>query len=421
MRAAPPTGVVTSHYHAAVASIILGVTNARAKFAPFRVKPLDRLNHTYVIGETGVGKTTFLQSLIRQDVQNGVGCAFIDPHGDALKSLLDSMPPAQRASLIVVDISAESFSLGYNPLTRVSLVYRPLVASGLISVMKKMWSDAWGVRMEHILRNTLLALLDQPTAEMPDVLRMLGDKHFRIQAIRHIKNEQVREFWTKEFPAYPARFVADVIAPIQNKVGAFLADPRLRRFVCPSDRGLRLRQVIDEGKVLLVNLSKGILGEDSASILGGLLVTSIGLAALSRADVPEGERRPFILYLDEFQNVTTLAMAEMLSELRKYGVGLVMAHQYLAQLDPAIRHAVLGNVGTVICFRVGPEDAHVMARQFEPLFEPIDLMNLPNRRFYLRLMIDGAPSRPFSATTVTPDEALRLQAASRARPGRRAA
>lgn len=388
---------------------ILACTNARARHIPFSIKQGDRFSHLYIIGETGVGKTTFLEGMIRQDIAAGVGCAFIDPHGDITKHLISSSRPRVRSAFAYVDLGDSASYLGYNPLTRISSPYRPLVASGLISVMKKMWSDAWGVRMEHILRNTFLALLDQPKADMHDILAMLSDKRFRATAIRNIENAQVREFWTKEFPGYPARFVADSIAPIQNKVGAFLADPRLRRFVCPEGRGLRLREIMDEGRVLLVNLSKGILGEDSASTLGGLLVTSIGLAALSRADIPEHKRRPFFLYLDEFQNVTTLAMAEMLSELRKYGVGLVMAHQYLAQLDPAIRHAVLGNAGTIVCFRVGPEDAHALARQFEPVFAPIDLMNLPNRHIYLRLMIDGAPSKPFSAITITPEEAIDLQ------------
>ncbi|NOT54808.1 MAG: type IV secretion system DNA-binding domain-containing protein [Deltaproteobacteria bacterium] len=370
----------------------------------------DRLTHAYVIGETGVGKTTLLEVLSLQDIAARRGCMFIDPHGDTVRSLATHTSGDRFRNVILIDLADPSTAHGYNPLTRVSARYRPLVASGLMAVMKKMWSDAWGVRMEHILRNTLLALLDQPEAQLPDVLHMLGDKRFRYAAIKNIENEQVREFWTKEFPAYQTRFVADAIQPIQNKVGAFLADPRLRRFVCPEGRGLRFREIMDEGRVVLVNLSKGVLGEDSASTLGGLLVTAIGLAALSRADVPEIERRPFFLYLDEFQNVTTLAMAEMLSELRKYGVGLVMAHQYLAQLEPDIRHAVLGNAGTIISFRVGAEDAHVMARQFEPAFEPIDLMNLPNRHFYLRLMIDGAPSTPFSAVTLSPEEALAAQA-----------
>lgn len=378
----------------------LGRTNARAKLRPFGIKQADRLSHVYVIGETGVGKSTLLQQLISQDIRSGIGCAFVDPHGDLITQVLDAVPPHERHRVQYIDISDTGASLGYNPLTRVSAEYRPLVASGLISVMQKMWPDAWGVRMEHILRNTLLALLDQPRALMPDILRMLDDKTFRARAIRNIENEQVREFWTKEFPSLPARSAADAIAPIQNKIGAFLSDPRLRRFVCTEGRGLRMRELMDEGRVLLVNLAKGRLGEGSASVLGAMLVTSIGLAALTRVDLDPPKRRPFFLYLDEFQNVTTLAMAEMLSEVRKYGVGLVMAHQYLAQLDPRIRAAVLGNAGTLLCFRVGAEDAQMLARQFEPVFTPIDLINLPNRNYYARVMVDGAPSLPFSATTL---------------------
>lgn len=369
----------------------------------------DRLTHTYAIGETGVGKTTFLEGLILQDIAAGRGAMFLDPHGDAARSIARRIPVGREAHVLYIDLADPTLALGYNPLTRVSAPYRPLVASGLMAVMKKMWSDAWGVRMEHILRNTLLALLDQPEAQLPDVLHMLGDKRFRSAAIGHIENAQVRAFWTKEFPAYQPRFIADAIQPIQNKVGAFLADPRLRRFVCPEGRGLRFREIMDEGRTVLVNLSKGVLGEDSAATLGAMLVTAVGLAGLSRADTSMANRRPFFLYLDEFQNVTTLAMVEMLSELRKYGVGLIMAHQYLAQLDPEIRHAVLGNAGTILSFRVGAEDAPVMARQFAPAFLPIDLMNLPNRHFYIRLMIDGAPSKAFSAVTLAPEEALRLQ------------
>lgn len=220
----------------------LAVTNSRAVHRPFGIKAVDRLNHAYVIGETGVGKTTFLEGMVRQDIARGVGCAFVDPHGDISRRLLASLPPG-RDAILYVDLANPALSLGYNPLTRVSSPYRPLVASGLISVMKKMWLDAWGVRMEHILRNTLLALLDQPKAEMPDVLRMLGDKHFRAAAILNIENDQVRTFWTKEFPGYQPRFIADAIQPIQNKVGAFLTDPRLRRFVCPEGRGLRFREI----------------------------------------------------------------------------------------------------------------------------------------------------------------------------------
>lgn len=377
----------------------IGETNARTA-KRFGIRAADRLYHTYVLGQTGVGKTTLLQNILAQDIGTGRGCALIDPHGDLAAGVLANAPDAHRIAITYLDIADPDFPVGYNPLMRVSEGRRPLVASGLMSVMAKLWSDAWGPRMEHILRNTLLALLDQPRAELPDVLSMLGDKQFRARAMRNIENEQVRTFWEKEFSGYSERYLNEAIAPIQNKIGAFLADPRLRRFVSPKDGGMRLRKIMDEGGVLLVNLSKGRVGEDSASLLGSLIVTAIGLAALSRAGMPEAARRPFFVVVDEFQNVTTLAFAEMLSELRKFGVGFVLAHQYLAQLDPAIRAAVLGNVGTVISFRVGPEDAQTLARQFAPRFSPLDLINLPNYHIYLRLMIDGAPSQPFSAVTL---------------------
>ena len=221
--------------------------------------------------------------------------------------------------------------------------------------------------------------------------------------LSNVANEQVRQFWQLEYERYSPRYRADAIAPILNKTGAFLADPKLNRIFNRTDGRLCLRSIMDEGKVLLINLAKGKIGEDSAALLGGLLVTSLGLAAYSRADIPENERRPFFIYVDEFQNFTTLAIANMLSELRKFGVGMVLAHQYLHQLEPDIRHAVLGNAGTLVSFRIGPEDAHFIAREFEPYFDHLDLMNLPNHDIYLKLMIDGTPSRPFSATTLRPN------------------
>ena len=256
--------------------------------------------------------------------------------------------------------------------------------------------------MEHILRNAILALLDQPHAAMPDILSMLVSKEFRWRVLANVQNEQVKQFWRREFPKYSFRYMADGIAPIQNKVGAFLADPKLRRILTREDGNLRLRTIMDKGQVLLVNLSQGKIGADSASLLGGLLVTSLGSAAFSRAYVEEESRRPFFVYVDEFQNFTTLALCNMLSELRKFGVGMVLAHQYLDQLDPAILHAVLGNAGTLISFRLGAYDAQLIAHEFEPVFDRHDLVNLPNHDVYLKLMIDGAPSQPFSATTLLP-------------------
>jgi hypothetical protein len=386
----------------ASASTRFARTNARVPYRAFGIKRADRFSHVYVIGKTGTGKTTLLETLLRGDLATGEGCALIDPHGDFVERVAATVPPARKANVIYVDVSNPAQPYGYNPVARVSADRRALVCSGLMEVFKKMWADAWGVRMEHILRNALLALLDQQSATLGDVPRLLNDKDFRKQVVSRVTNSQVRQFWQTEYERYSPRYRADAIAPILNKTGAFLADPKLNRIFNRPDGQLRLRSVMDEGKVLLVNLAKGKIGEDSAALLGGLLVTSLGLAAYSRANMPEKARRPFFVFIDEFQNFTTLAIANMLSELRKFGVGMVLAHQYLHQLAPDIRHAVLGNVGTIISFRLGPEDAAFIAREFEPYFDHLDLLNLPNRDVCIKLMVDGAPLRPFSATTLPP-------------------
>ena len=377
-------------------------TNARHPYRTFGIKNYDRLSHTYIIGKTGAGKTTLLETMISQDIENGYGCALIDPHGDFVERIAANIPSHRQKDLIYLDVSDPDQPYGYNPLANVSPGNRPLVASGIMEVFKKMWGEAaWGVRMEHILRNALLALLDQPSAILPDIIRLITFKNYRLQVIRNIENKQVAKFWEFEFPKYSWKYQTDGIAPIQNKVGAFLADPRLYRILTRKDGGLRLRSIMDEGKILLVNLSKGKIGEDSSSLLGGLLVTSLGLAAFSRANIQEVTRHPYYIYIDEFQNFTTLALANMLSELRKFGVGMVLAHQYLHQLETDIRHAVLGNAGTLISFRLGAQDAGFIAHEFEPVFDRTDLLNLPNYNVYLKLMIDGTPTIPFSATTLT--------------------
>jgi type IV secretory pathway TraG/TraD family ATPase VirD4 len=260
----------------------------------------------------------------------------------------------------------------------------------------------WGVRMEHILRNVLMALLEQPDATLHEVLRIFSDKEFRRSVGKSLRNETVRTFLLHEFDQFSVGYRADGTAPIQNKVGAFLADPLLNRILTAPEKDLRIRQIMDKGQVLLVNLAKGRIGEDSSSLLGALLVTAIGLAAYSRADMPEAQRRDFFVYIDEFQSFTTLALAGMLSELRKYRVGFTIAHQYMHQLEPDIRHAVFGNVGSVISFRVGAEDAPYLVREFHEKFSQADFLRLPNHRIYLKLMIDGTPSAPFSAITFAP-------------------
>src|SRR5438874_4969363 len=382
--------------------IYVGRVDFRNDNRLFGIKHEDRFSHVYVIGKTGTGKSTLLEKMALQDLERGNGFALIDPHGDLVARIAARIPESQRNRVIYLNATDPSQPYGYNPLRHVSEDRIALAASGMMDVFKKMWPDAWGVRMEHILRNVLMALLEQPDATLHDVLRIFSDNEFRKGVAKSLRNDTVRTFLLKEFERFSFGYRADGTAPIQNKVGAFLADPLLDRILTAPKKDLHIRRIMDQGQVLLVNLAKGHIGEDSSSLLGGLLVTTIGLAAFSRADTPPAERRDFFVYIDEFQSFTTLALANMLSELRKYRVGFTVAHQYLAQLTPDVRHAVLGNTGSIISFRVGAEDAPYLVREFHERFGEIDLLQLPNYRIYLKLMIDGTPSAPFSAVTLAP-------------------
>jgi hypothetical protein len=303
---------------------------------------------------------------------------------------------AWRRPYIYMDAALPNQPYGYNPLRRVKEEKIPLAVSGLMDAMKKLWDDAWGVRMEHVLRNSLYALIERDGSTLPDMLRLYTDKAFRQNVVRGIHNETVRRYWKCEFEKYLDRQRAEAVAPIQNKLGALLTDPRLHRALVNPEKPISFRSLMDNGGILIVNLAKGRLGEDSANILGSMMVATLGLAALSRAELPPEQRRPYFLYVDEFQTFTTLAFANMMPELRKYGVGIMLAHQYLHQLDNEVRHSVLGNAGTLISFRVGPEDATVIAQEMQPVFGALDLLNLPNHHFYIKLMIEGAPAGPFS-------------------------
>lgn len=378
---------------------LLGRTNARSPHRLFGIRQRDRLHHIYVIGKTGTGKSTLLEALARQDLEQGRGFALIDPHGDLAKRLASygkSLCPERLHYLDAPDLNQP---FGYNPLRGVIKDRAPLAASGLLEAFQMLWPDAWGVRMEHLLRNALHALIEAGGASLADIPRILVEEPFRLQVLRRVTNEQVLRFWSTEFPATTKSFRQDAMAPVLNKVGALLTDPRLYRLFVNPPVDLHFREIMDKGEVLIANLSKGEIGSDSTRLLGALLVTTLSLAAMSRASALESARRPFYVYVDEFQDFTTLSVASMASELRKFGIGLTFAHQHLDQLKPDIRSAVLGNAGTMITFRLGAHDAQLVAPEFAPVFGRQDLTNLPNYNVYLKLMIDGEPSVPFSATT----------------------
>lgn len=373
---------------------LIGAAFRRSRRFPVGIAQADRLLHLYVIGQTGTGKSTLLGNLVRQDSRAGQGLCLIDPHGD----LAGSLAPLLGNDAIYWDVSDQASPLGYNPLTRTSEALRPLIASGLIDALKKQWAEAWGVRMEHLLRYAMLALLEQPRADLRDIMRLFIDRTFRRDVIAKVSDPQVRAFWTAEFPAMNYTTAIDGVAPIANKLGAFLAHPVIRRAVCEPTTPIRFRRIMDDGQVLVINLAKGRIGPDMANVLGGLLTASIMNAALSRHDFPEAERRPFMLYVDEFHSFTTLSFASLLSEVRKYGLGVTLAHQYIEQADPAVHEAIFGNVGSLIAFRVGALDAPLVARQLGTVTET-DLIALPNHRAYAKIMVDGEPTRAFSIRT----------------------
>ncbi len=376
-------------------------TNFRNQHKLFGIKQADRRAHIWVIGKTGTGKSSLLVTFIRSDLETGHGFALLDPHGDLVERVHASIPLQRRADVVYFNVPDLNHLMGFNPLAGIAPEKRAMAASGILDCFKKIWHDSWGPRMEHILRNALLALLDRPESTLADILRLLDDKAFRKVTAVQVYNPQVRDFWLREYESYPPSFRREAIVPVQNKVGAFLTNPLLNRIVTQPQSTFDIRNLMDTGKILLVNLSKGKIGEDTASLLGSLLVASINTAALSRADMPEEERQDFSLYLDEFHTFTTLSLVTMLAELRKYHVGLVLAHQYLAQLDPSTREALVGTIGSTVCFRVGASDAEILAHEFSPEVSLADLVHLPNHHVYVRLMVDGVVSRPFSAKTLS--------------------
>ena len=382
-----------------------GETDARNRRLKFGIKAKDRTRHVYVLGKTGMGKSTLLENMAVQDIQNGEGMCFIDPHGKTADLLMEYVPENRIRDVIYVAPFDTEYPISFNVLESVDPDKRHLVVSGLMSTFKKIWVDAWSARMEYILTNTLLALLEAPGTTLLGVNRMLSDKAYRNEIISHIKDPSVRTFWVKEFAGYTERMAAEAVPAIQNKVGQFTANPLIRNMIGQATSSFDFREAMDKRKIMIINLSKGKIGDENMKLLGGLLVTKIYLAAMSRADLPDRVMKimpNFYLYVDEFQNFANASFADILSEARKYKLNLTIAHQYVEQMDEFVRPAVFGNVGTMIVFRVGASDAEILEKEFAPQFTVEDLVNLGFAQIYLKLMIDGLSSAPFSATTLPP-------------------
>jgi len=381
---------------------IFAETNFRDQRKKFGIRKKDRRYHMYVVGKTGVGKSTLLLNMIKQDIENGEGMALLDPHGDLVEKTLNTSPLSRIKDIIYLNPQDKERILYFNPLEVLDRQESNLVASSLVSAFKKIWHDSWGPRLEYILRNSLSTLVEFSGATLLDLQRILQDKVFRMSLVNRLKNEQLRDFWLNEFEKYPPYFQQEAISPIQNKIGQFLNNPILREIVSQPKSSFNLKEIMDSGKILLVNLSKGKIGEDSASLLGAMLIAKMGLTALSRQDTPEEQRRDFYLYVDEFQSFATSSFSDILSEARKYHLNLILANQYLDQIDEKVRGAIFGNVGTIISFRVGLEDAKFLAEEFYPIFNQEDLINLPCYSIYLKLMINSKTSKPFSADSLPP-------------------
>jgi CxxC-x17-CxxC domain-containing protein len=379
-------------------------TNFRNREAVFGIKTDDRRRHMYVIGKTGMGKTNLLENMIVQDIQNGHGVAYVDPHGDTAEKLIKSIPANRINDVIYFNPADQDYPIAFNVMEKVGPEYRHLITSGLIGVFKKIWADSWGPRLEYILRNAILALLEYPGSTLLGVTRILVDKKYREKVVEKITDPVVKSFWVDEFTKWNDRVLQEVISPIQNKVGQFLSSSLIRNIVGQTASSFDIREIMDNRKILILNLSKGRIGEDNSALLGAMMITKIQLAAMARVDIPEETRHDFYLYVDEFQNFATESFANILSEARKYRLNLILANQYITQIDEKVRDAIFGNAGTLISFRVGAVDSEFLEKEFSPVFLMNDVINLPKYNIYLKLMIDGIAGDAFSAVTLPPVE-----------------
>ncbi len=377
-------------------------TNFRNERRRFGIKRDDRRRHMYLIGKTGMGKSTMLENMIVEDIRAGHGVAIVDPHGDLVEKIVDYIPSSRINDVIYFNPADSDFPIAFNIIEVTDPSHQHLIASGLVGVFKKIYAESWGPRLEYVLRNAILALLDYPGSTLLGIMRILVDKEYRRKVIEKIKDPVVRSFWVDEYAKYPDKFATEAIAPIQNKVGQFLSNSLIRNIVGQVKSAIDMRDIMDNQKILLVNLAKGRIGEDTAALLGAMMITKLQMAAMERIDILEKDRKDFYLYVDEFQNFATDSFANILSEARKYRLNLIIAHQYIEQLNEVVRPAVFGNVGTIVLFRIGAKDAEELESEFTPRFVIEDLVNLKKYDIYIKLMIDGVSSDPFSATTLAP-------------------
>lgn len=381
---------------------IFAQTNFRNRPHRFGVKLDDRRRHMYVIGKTGMGKTTMMENMVLSDIYKGHGVGVVDPHGDFAEKILDYIPSHRINDVIYFNPADVEYPIGFNVLEAKTAEQKHLIAAGLMATFKKIWPDVWSSRMEYILNNTILALLDVPGSTLMGINRMLSDKGYRRKVVKQLSDPVIKAFWVDEFASWSERYATEATAAVQNKIGQFLSAGLIRNMVAQVKSTVDVRAAMDSKKILIMNLSKGRIGEDNSRLLGGMLITKIQLSAMERVDTPERDRQDFFLYVDEFQNFATPSFANILSEARKYRLSLIMAHQYVKQLDEVVADAVFGNVGTIITFRVGAGDAEALATEFAPVFTEEDIINLTKFNILLKLMIDGVASMPFSAMTLPP-------------------
>lgn len=383
---------------------ILAETNFRNNITKFGIKRHDRRLHAYIIGKTGTGKSTFIENMIYDDIREGRGVAVVDPHGELIDHVLAFLPPDRIPDVVYFNPADHEFPVGFNVLENFdnNPEMKNVIASGVVGIFKKIFGESWGPRLEYILRNSILAVLEYPNSTLLSVMRILTDNSYRRLVINEVKDPVIRDFFVNEYEKYEPKFRQEAIAPIQNKVGQFLSSSTIRNIVGQPKSTMRIDEIMNNGKILLADLSTGKIGEDNSALLGSMLITKIQLAAMGRTRIAEADRRDFYLYVDEFQNFATDSFATILSEARKYRLNLVMVNQYIAQMPETVRDAVFGNVGTMVSFRVGSNDAEAMKSEFEPVFDVNDLVNLPNRQIYIKMAIDGVTAPAFSANTLPP-------------------